>query len=256
MLRIRLGGTTILGRPDELAPRVEGLFVGPDGFEGWDDGPDVRRESVDRPGMHGEFDLPVYSASRVISVDGHALAWSADELGHLRNEIMGLGAFGQKLRMTVDHQGTELWADVRRGAKPSFRDAGIRHGMHRATFAVHFVAVDPRKYGTVRDFTTGQAAYHYGNFPATPELIVTGPKAAGYTVTGPGGRQYIVTSPLASGQTDRIDLMTGWLYRDGVLLSGAISQAQVWALQPGGPGTVHTITGGTGLTVRVTDTFM
>lgn len=256
MLRIRVGGLTILGRPDESTSRVEGLFVGPDGFEGWDDGPDIRRESVDRPGQHGEFDTPVFNGSRVISVDGHALAWSEAELGHLRNQIMGLGGFGDLMRITVDHQGSTLWADARRAAQPTFRDAGIRHGMLRARFAIHFVAPNPRKFGETRDFPAGAAALHYGNFPASPEIIVTGPKAGGYTITGPGGRQYVVTQALAAGQTHRIDMNTGWLYLNGVLQSGAVSQARTWAIPPG-TSAVHTITGGTGsMTVRVPDTFL
>ncbi len=256
MLRIRVGGVTILGRPDGSSSKPKGLFVGPDGFAGWDDGPDLRREAVDRPGQHGQFDMPVFNGSRVVSIDGHALAWSESELGHLRDLIMGLGAFGDLLRLTVDHQGSTRWADVRRGAKPTFQDAGIRFGLLRARFAIHFVAPNPRKFGETREFPAGAAAFHYGNFPASPEIVVTGPKAGGYTITGPGGRQYVVTQALASGQTHRIDMSTGWLYLNGALQSGAVSQARTWAIPPG-TSAVHTITGGTGsMAVRLTDTFM
>lgn len=261
MLRIRPEGlrNPILGVPDESMTRVEGLFVGPDGFEGWDDGGgESRRESVERPGAHGEFDLPVFLGSRVVTIDGHALAWSASELGHLRGQIMGLGATGPRFKLTVDHQGQTLWAWARRGSKPTFKDAGIRHGMHRARFMVQFVCADPRKYGETNTFPGGVAAVHYGNFPATPELLVTGTMPAGYSVLGPGGKQFVVSQALTAGQSHRIDLRTGWLYRNGVLQVGAVSRADLWVVPTGGS-VVHTlapVSGSGSLVVKVLDTFI
>lgn len=254
MLRLQFGTVSILGRPDDFSSRVEGLFVGPDGFEGWDDGPEVRRESVERPGQHGEYDLPVFNGSRVVSVDGHALAWSDVELGHLRNRIMGVGADGQRLRLAVEHQGSTLWADVRRGSRPTFRDAGIRNGMMRARFALHVVAADPRKYGEVRDFAGGVGAVHYGNFPATPRLLI-GAGSGGYTVTGPSGR--VVTVGTAPAAAHYIDFTTGGLFNTaGVRQVGAITVYQPWSIPVGIPGVVATISGARSLTQRVTDTFI
>ena len=253
MLRISVGGLTILGRPDELSSRVEGLFVGPGGFEGWDDGPDVRRESIDREGQHGEFDMPVFNGSRVISIDGHALAWSDVELGHLRNRIMGIAADGRRTRLTVEHQGSTLWADVRRGARPTFRDAGIRFGMLRARFAIHMVAADPRKFGDLSDFPGGAMALNRGNFPATPEHLITGTSGA-YTVNGPSGKKFMVSSGPGSG-TDRIDMATGRVYRNGALQLGVTLRADLWTIPPGLPGVTHTVTAGS-LVTRVPETFV
>lgn len=256
MLRIQVGGVTILGRPEDTSSRVAGLFVGRDGFEGWDDGPDVRREGVALLSEHGEYDSPVFNGSRVISVDGHAIAWSEEELGKLRNLVMGIGADGKRTRLTVTHQGMTLAATVRRGARPTFRDTGIRYGRLRARFAIFLVAADPRKYGVPHEFAAGDPVTHDGNFPASPVLVVAGPQPAGYTVAA-GTNQYTVTTPLPSGSTDEIDMSTGWVRRNGVLLVGGITRADTWRIPVGAPGLVHTITGGPGaLTVRVTDTFM
>ncbi|WP_404474851.1 hypothetical protein [Microbacterium aerolatum] len=244
----------ILSRPDDGPSRVEGLFVGPDGFNGWDDGVDVRRESVDRPGQHGEFDLPVFNGSRVISVDGHALAWSEYELGQLRNRVMGVGADGGRQVISVEHQGDTLHATVRRGSKPTFVDSGIRHGMHRARFALFLVAADPRKYGDVHEFPAGQVAINRGNFPATPRLMV-GAGSGGYTVTGPNGRQVVVGTAPAGAHY--IDFVSGGLFTAaGVRQVGAITVYQPWTIPPGVPGVTATISGSRTLTQRVTDTYI
>jgi hypothetical protein len=111
-------------------------------------------------------------------------------------------------------------------------------------------------YGEVSTFASGATAVQYGNFPALPELVVAGPHPAGYTVTA-GSNQFTVTAALPAGSTDVIDMSTGWVRRNGVLLVGGISRADTWEIPPGLPGMLHTITGGTGpLTVRVTDTFI
>lgn len=254
MLRINVSGVQILGRPDGLSSRVEGLFVGPDGFSGWDDGVDVRREAVPRPGQHGEFDLPVFNGSRVISIDGHALAWSEYELGHLRNRIMGVCADGGLQPISVNHQGDTLHAKVRRGAKPTFVDAGIRHGMMRARFAIFLVAADPRKYGEVYEYAAGQPAVHHGNFPATPRLMV-GAGSGGYTVTGPFGRQIVVGTAPAGAHY--IDFASGGLFTAaGVRQVGAITVYQPWSIPVGVPGVTATISGARSLTQRVTDTYI
>ena len=257
MLRIRIGSTIILGRPDDTKPRVEGLFVAPDGFTGWDDGGgDIRRESVPRPAEHGEFDLPVFQGSRVFSIDGWALAWSERELGQLRSVVTGIGATGDRVKVTVDHQGQTLWAMARRGAKPTFKDTGVRYGLHRARFMMQFVARDPRKYGEVREFAAGEAAVQYGNFPATPKIIVSGVAASGYTVTGPDGRQVIVYHPLVASQPHTIDFARGGLFVGGVRIPGAISVYQPWSVPPGAPGVVTTVNGSRTLRIEVADTFV
>lgn len=256
-LTIRADAVTIRGTPDGFSD-VTGLWVAPGGWNGWEDGGgEVRRESVPRPSSHGEFDLPVFQGSMVFSVDGHALARSPLELGHLRRQVTGLGASGSKFRVSVDLHGETLWVMARRGAKPTFKDSGIRSGLLRARFLLQFVASDPRKHGEKHEFPGGWPAINRGNFPADPVLIVTGVMPAGYSVHGPDGRVLTVSQPLAAGQSHRIDLRTGRVYRDGVLQVG-VRRGPVWSI-PAASAVVHTlvpVSGSGSLIVRVTDTYI
>lgn len=243
---IRFGGIRFDSGADAAEYTIEsvsGMFAGGAGF---------KRDEVARTGAHGDFPTPSFRTGRRASWQGLILTENAMEQEHAIRSLEAIVGIGGASQLILDTPVRSVWGMF----VGDNMDVSIEVYGRIATYRIGVYAQDPRLYGEVREFPYGASAYNMGNFPSTPELIVTGPKAGGYTVTGPSGRQYIVTEPLGAGQTDRIDLMTGWLYRDGVLLSGAVSQAQVWALQSGGPGFVHTITGGSGLTVRVTDTFM
>ncbi len=122
-----------------------------------------------------------------------------------------------------------------------------------AAFQVSFWSPDPRRYGPVHSFSGPTAeVHHYGSFPATPEVRVTGPRAAPYTVACEG-HSVTVTQALTAGQEHRIDMGSGWVYRDGVLQLGVVSSADVFTIPPG---RVVTVTGPSSMTVLVPDTFV
>lgn len=254
MLRIDADGVEILGRPRGGGWPIDGLYVGRDGFNGWDDGGgEVRREAVPRPAAVGEFDLPVYEGAMVFSIDGHALCRDEFTLARLRDRFTGIGDGGRRFVVSVEHQGRTLWTWARRAAKPTFRDAGIVHGMRRATIMAQFVAPIPRKYGDVVDFPAGRAAVHRGNTAATPRLMI-GPGAGGYTVTGPQGRVIVVAT--APADAHYIDFASGGLFTaSGVRQTGAITIYQPWSIPRGGPGVIATISGSRSLVQRVADTY-
>lgn len=257
MLRITIpGAPEILGRPRDGMARVQGLFVAPGGFQGWDDGGgETRQQNVERPGAHGLFDLPIYQGARVVTIDGHALAWSEYELGKLRRQVAAIGARGPRFRVFVEHQGETLSGVFRRGAKPTFEDAGVRHGLHRARFMIQLVAADPRLYGKDREYSAGEPVVHYGNFPAAPWFEVVGPHPA-YSI-GAGAKLFVVDTAVPAGSTDTISMASGWARRDGVLLRTSVSRADTWEVQPGLPGLVHMFSGDSSkFTVRVTDTYV
>lgn len=234
--------------------RRNAFVIGPDGYGG-DDAPSVRREAVARSGQHGAHEAPGYRDARVIALSGTIIAETPDKLQHMRDQLTGILAWGQAGRMTLHRPTGAVWAKVMLADTPTVKVRGVTQ--REATFQIQFWAPDPRLYGEVREYPAGVAATHRGNFPAAPELIITGPAPDGYTIAGPGGRQYVVTQPLAAGQTHRIDMVTGWLYRDEVLQTGAVQQARTWEVQPGLPGAVHTIAGAVGsFTVQLTDTFV
>lgn len=260
MLRIRIGSVQILGRPEDIGGKPTGLFVKRGGFKGWDDSGGARRDSTPRPTAHGEFDEQTYQGAGIVSVDGWALATSEQQLGHLRSVVTGLGADGQLVRWVVDHQGETLWADARRGDKSTFDDAGIRHGLLRASFLIQFVRPDPCKYGKQRVSgpATSVTVNHFGNFPAAPVIDVTGSMPSGYTINGPDGKQFVVTQALAAGQTHRIDMTTGRLFLNGALTVRGVGRAQTWTVPPGQEVAMSLVpvSGSGSMTVTVLDTFI
>lgn len=213
-------------------------------------GVDVRREDVARPAAHGSFDLRGFLAPRTLSLTGHLSAPSREQLDHFASRVGGLLADGGSSRLVLDGPSGSRWCDVRLGAatQVSLLDATT------AKFQVTVWAADPRMFGEVREFAAGEEAVHYGNFPATPRLLV-GAGSDGYTVTGPDGRQ-IVVGAAPSGE-HYIDFATGGLFTSaGVRQVGAISIYQPWTVAPGLPGVSASITGSRSLSQRVSDTYV
>jgi hypothetical protein len=254
MLRITASRVVIRGRPEDDADPV-GLFVAPDGFGGWDDGgTSARRDAAERPGQHGEFDVPIFLGARTPVVDGIALARSEADLASLRHRVMGIGADGKRFKLTVEHQGENLWAWARR-VTATFIDSGRRQtDLLMASFQLQFVCTDPRKYGELHTYpesgtATSVTAFHWGNFEAHPVAEIPNAPAS-YTVSSPGGT--FTVSGATSGGTHRIDMRTGRVTRNGAVMFG-VGSGDLWAI-PAGARWVHTLS--VAGRVLVPDTFV
>ena len=253
-LEIRLPGVVLRGRPAHGSP-IEGFYVGKNGWKGWDDSTAGRRNAVPRPAMHGEFDLPVFRSSRVLTIDGHAFAKSEYDLGKLRALWTGIGADGDLVPIQARHQGEFLRA-AGRVITATFNDAGYESRLLRADVSLELICADPRKYGLLRHFTGNPAeVFHLGNFPAQSKITVSGVAASGYTVTGPGGRRVVVSKPLTAGAPHVIDFAVGGLFVGGARQTGAVTIWEPWAVPAGTPVTVS-VTGGLTLAVELYDTFI
>lgn len=242
-----LGGLTF----DDGASGSTPFTVGAD--YGWSvGGVEMRRDSSYRPAAAGKFGAPGYLSERLLGWSGLVLTRSVEEQAHELRRLSGLLADG--LTGVVSRDGSpDLWATVQRADSPSSQ---VLVPGRVASYSVSFEATDPCLYGEVRSFAAGAPVVQYGNYAASPELVVTGPHPAGYTVSA-GLSSYTVTAPLAAGVTDVVDMSTGWVRRNGALLVGGVSRADTWSVPPGLPGLVHTLSGGSGsLLVRVTDTFI
>src|SRR5690606_26136953 len=126
------------------------------------------------------------------------------------------GGPGDLTFMTVD--GSRR-CSVRLSGEPKFS----RVGEEDADFQIAFRAVDPRKYGEPGSFSGSSVqVFHRGNFPASPVVEVAGPITGPYIVSGPGGRSITVAQSLSAGQTHRIDVASGYLYRNNVRQIGQI----------------------------------
>lgn len=245
--RARIGGIEFQGWPADH--HGDWFVLDADGIKSFWGGVDVRREEVVRPSAHGSFDMPGYLSSRVIPVSGHMSSRTPEGLEHMQARLSGLLSDGSSDRLTIEGPLGARWCDVRLASATQITQLDAT----TARFLVTFWSADPRTYGRVQDFATGVSSIHYGNFPATPRLLI-GAGSGGYTVTGPGGR--VVTAVTAPAGAHEIDFSTGGMYLAGVRQVGAIGVYQPWTIPPGLPGVTATISGSRSLTQRVTDTFM
>lgn len=258
---IRYAGLEIFDYPRDMS-RVRGLFIQPDGFQGWDGLPAGRRESLARAVQHGEHDAPVYLPSRTVTIDGWIIAPTEYELDNESDRLTGAGATGDSIVVSIEHRGKSLWAKGRRILGEA-DDQGIRHGAHlRSQFQVQFVFADPRKYGNVNHLpgdtlvpknpdavATSISVFHRGNFPAYPVIVIPAAPAA-YTVSA-GGKTFTVTGATAGG-THEVRLRSGRVYRSGVEMPG-VGRGDLWAV-PSGAAMMHTLS--VAGRVEITDTFV
>lgn len=247
MRSIHLEGLRFEGGAGEATYTIDA-----DSVRGWlIDGVDVRREEIARPAAHGAFETPGFLTGRAISWGGDIETSNATEQDHAMRRLSGLLAGGRFGRLVVEND-SSLWTKVQRGGD---FDMNMHLYGRVASYRVQFWAPDPRIYGKVREFGQGQPAVHYGNFEASPRLIV-GAGSGGYTVTGPGGRQVVVSSGAPAGE-HYIDFARGGLFTAaGVRVPGVVSVFQPWTVGPGVPGVVASITGSRSLVQRVTDTYI
>lgn len=225
-----------LGRVVRGAPTADhqtGLFVGKNGFQGWEGLPAGRREALARAMGHGEHDTPVKLPSRVITIDGWIIAHTMLELRRFSQSVTGWGATGDRFPLLVDHQLQMLTAMVRRISAEA-PDTGTRWGRFlKARFQVQFLAADPRRYGGGHIYpdagsATSISVEHDGNFPAYP--VVEIPAApANYTITSPAG--VFTVAGATAGGTHRVDLRTGRVTRDGVAMP--VGRGRLWAVPDG-----------------------
>lgn len=213
------------------------------------DGVSMRREQTDRPTGHGQFWSPGFLSGRAITLEGEIYSETIEDQDAMIGQIVALLADGSSGRMTVQRGERVMSAEVGRIGTPTITID--RWGL-LARFQIQFWAPDPRWYGDDNDEGPGTSLLlvHRGNFPASSRLVLTGNSPSGYTIAA-GGRQYIVTSGPTAGQTDEVDMSTGWLRRNGALLFGAVSRYETWQVPPG-PGLLHTVTAAGGGTITMT----
>lgn len=242
--RARINGLNFVEWPQDH----HGIWhvLDPDGIKGVWEGVDVRREDTPRPLAHGSFDAPVFLSSRVIPVSGHLSTRSGAELVHEISKLTGLLAGGAPGVLSLDDDTGTTFLNVRLGAATQVTQLDDT----TAKFLVTFWAHDPRRYGTTHTYNSGAQVFHYGNF-ASPVTVTIPSAPAAYSITSPAGT--FTVSGATSGGTHVVDLRTGRVTRNGVLMLG-VSSGTTWEMPPGTPW-VHAISTGMG-TIKVLDTFV
>ena len=253
-LRVTIAGLDFYGQG------LHDFVISPDGFDGWDDGVDMRLENTARPQAHGAFDLPGFQDARTVAISGHAFADSPQRLAHLRSRLTGLLAGGGTGRIQVERFGVTQWADGKLASKTKFTERG---GQNVATFQIQLWCPNPLKFGDANQFTIGSAyekVFHYGNTVGYPVITVSGSMPGGYVLQSSAGAEYRVTTPLVSGTPHTVDMSTGLLVRNGLAVSGGVTRADLWRV-PGGSGAtdlrILPITTGSGTaSVTLLDTYI
>jgi hypothetical protein len=259
MKRVDVGGLSFHAHKSR-AVRT-GFFIGPDGFDGWDDGVDVRRDEILRAGAHGSFSAAGFRAARTVTLKGTCISQSAVETRSLGRRLTGLLAAGGPGRVQVDYgDGDVLFAEGFLTATPQFAVRGYDQTL--ADWQLQLWFPNPRKYGKLTDLrVTGpgeaQPIYHRGNFLAAPKMIVRG-SMSGYRIEGPGST-YVVGRPVIDSAPHVIDNATGLLTIGGIVQFGAITSGTGWVIAPGTQPVTHKLVplSGTGtLETRIRDTYI
>jgi len=234
----------------------EGFFIDSDGFEGWEDLPDVRFENLDRANAHGAYESDTFYEARLLNVSGMCHASSAADLGaygqHLRTALHG------KRRAVVNYQGVTSYAEGRLSSGVAFRT--LVPG-RIATYDFTYRFANPRKYGDERGFDSGpnglQYVYHYGNFDASPRIVVTG-SGPSYVINGPDNARYEVNRPVVAGSPHSIDMATGQITIDGSVAYGVTGRADTWVVRSGVQEATRLVTssGALSMTTYVRDTYI
>jgi len=243
-MQINWCGLTFHGDAGDATYSIE-----PDGLTGILDGVSVRDDHTPRPTADGTFDSPAYLGGRAGSITGLVETWSDGEYVHAIQRLTSIPALALS-RLTALGAGRAMWTDARRVGEVS-----VKHLVYGrvARYMVQWFAPDPRMYGDLNTFGPGSSlsVFHRGNTAAVPVVEIVGAVTAPYTVASQG-HSFTVTQSLTDGQTHRIDMSTGWVYRDGVLQAGVVSSADVFTIPPG---SAVTVTGPASMKILVTETF-
>jgi hypothetical protein len=249
-LSVRIGAVEFKGLTDK------GFLITPDGFKGWDDSTPTKRQKVDRPWAHGAFGIRGFRDSRIVTLAGYCFADSEQQLDWYGSQLTGLLADGDVGQIVVEHSGKTTWTQCYVDDEPQF---DVIASGAAATYELKLWCPNPRKFGNTN--TPPAAAtvtsYHYGNFPATSVITVSG-SMSGYTIAGPTGKLYTVTQPVVAGHPHVIDMATGLLSIDGAYVTGVVSRGDTWAVPPGAQ-VVQTLTplSGSGvMSVSTLDTYI
>lgn len=250
---IHVGGRQIFGsRPATFSRHC--FILKPLGLQGWQGLPSGRREVLARAVQHGEHDTRVFLPSRVVTIDAWAIARNEYDLGRAIDEIVGVGATGDRIDVSVAMHG-QLRRAVGRRMLVEADDSGVRNGHdYYGEFQMQLVFADPRKYGEKTTSPESGTATSidvssWGNFPAYPEIELVSPPAS-YTISSPGG-SFTVTGATPGG-VHVVNLRTGRVYRAGVEMPG-VGRGDLWAV-PAAQRWRHTLS--TPGRIRIADTFI
>ncbi|MGI6878840.1 hypothetical protein [Microbacterium sp. gxy059] len=224
-----------------------------DQIRGWFESVGVRRQDADRPLSHGAFASRAYRGGRLITVEGQINTRSPGEQESAMARMTGILADGQLGDLAVTTTEGTSSALVQLNAAPEIRV--VTYG-RVANYSLELWAPDPRRYGERRVWSGRSVEpWHRGNTDAHPVCTVMGAASNGYTISY-RGHAFRVSGSKSASSVDVIDMRTGWVRRDGRVLTGVVSAADVFTVPRGAVAGPVTITGGPSMEVALRDTYI
>jgi len=284
---VDLTGTTIVWRDLTLyGSKDAGRFSFYD-WSGWEDLPDPRQDSLERPQQHGRFDAPVFGQERHVIVSGRCQ--SAVERDAMLLELQASFNFHapDELPLTITHAGRTLIAYAR---LLRFKPVSPDWGAGFIGWAAEWVCSDPIRYGQpvpvstgfpvlaggleydlYSDGTTDTGFLEFGAASATGRIVVTNPgnedASPQFEIAGPLPAEGMEIVTVGTGARDRfvggvsvgsvllIDTGTGLVLIDGYAdRSGLLTVRDLAPIPPGGSAEYEFIPLGTFSTAQLTAT--
>lgn len=197
---------------------------------GWDDSPGVKGDGTAKDLGDGDYDLEARLSARIPVLTVVLVGLNRS------SALAGLQAVKAAARISGAHL-VVTDADLTQNAwvkRTGFDATWITKNAVR--FQLSLKAPDPCKYGEVRFFTATTSenvvVYHYGDYWATPKFTVKGSMPGGYSLTL-AGRTYNVSAPLTASAPHTIDYRDGRLRVGGSLVTGGVSSASIYRVEPG-----------------------
>lgn len=222
---------------------------------GWYEAPQSKGDGGERPLADGDYEAQRFYGPRMVTVDGILFHKGRGQLVSAREQL-NVRASLNKHDLVVTDAGL-----TRRLVVKALGVDWIEATRDASRFQVRLRADDPRKFGDSQRFSGSVGAafdvYQRGAHPATPVVTVSGSMPSGYDLTL-NGRLVTVTKGLSSGSTHTIDMRTGILRQNGVVVAGGFSYSELLKVNAGLPQSFYSVAASGSGTVRLDyyDTYM
>lgn len=232
-------------------------ILDPKAWDGWVDGPNIKRDTTARMNAHGEFTEKAYMSARLISFSGTAVATTITKLQEMRDTFLGILADGSYASLKVATKSDTRYATVGLEGSTSW----VQQSDTSASWKINFYAPDPFIYGpekkihlgssqltssggmkyiltyplnfrTNQELNAGDTMINNGNVEAWPVFTISGSYNEGFTLSD--NRDHYVTylGQVTPQSPVTIDMGRGVALQGGIDRSTLLSQRQWFSVPP------------------------